>query len=1035
MAQVTLKIKIDLPGLRSELAEVIKEITTKLEPIGTVNIDADTSSAVAGLQNVTEGINQTDKAANQTRNTLAQWGMILSGYQAMLSSLQQAWDVLSKPLDVAGEFEQYNTQFEVLLGGVDKAEARIAELTEFAAKTPFEMPGIVKASLQLENLTKGALSTAPGLTMVGDVAAGVNQPIEELSTWFGRLYDGIQNNRPVGEALMRLQELGILSGEARGKIESLQEANEDSAVIWNYVTTEMDKFNGMMEKQSTNYLGLKSTASDTINLLVADIGNKLLPTAKEATTAFIESIELIRENMDVLLSLIKTAGATFVVYQISVNGVSIAISAYTAVSKAAAIATRIFNTAIKSNPIGLIATAFTGLIVLLGELTDWFGLATDEQDSYTASTERAAEASRKLKVELDDIREMISKQTDDQLAKSIATWTKLLEEGGLDADRVEFWSNYLNEAEKELERRNANGIKLSKEAQALKVEAMKEGKAKELAELDLWYKEELLKFKGKEDAITALKTLYNKKRKDIDTEFAKIAEKDATNLEKLKIEAMQEGKEKELAELDLWYKEEKTKFAENKDALVQLEIIYQNKRKSIDNQFSKNQSDLEELKIKNRADGLEEELQLLDYHYQLDLEKFKDNEEMKVELLKKLELDKLAVTKDFADKEAKIAKAKIDEQKQEYEQFIQSIGSTLLDSLSYERQYSDAEVKLQNLRYKEELQDLEDSLAKGDITHEAYLLKRKVAEEQQAQYLKSVEEDRQTFTQRFAEKVYNQLINMGAEYVIKYGSQKLAELIVDKTFETTKTASAVAGETARTAATTIAATERTTIFAAETGTQVLLANTAMASLTLATIAAMTAISVAASTAATLVSIATFGGAAITGGAAVASALALIRGLSIAGFKDAGYTGEGNPNDVAGLVHKNEYVFESELVSKEKSQFEMLHKLLRSGMSLSQLFGKMTSISSPIVQPQFALAGISLTTPQISSKSEGTNQIFGKMESLLISIDKRLKTLESKPDLTDIPIKGEAKIKNKEIYIAFKKEEKLQKSRGIDVNNK
>ncbi len=42
--------------------------------------------------------------------------------------------------------------------------------------------------------------------------------------WIGRLYDGLQSGRPVGEAMMRLQELGVISGDTRNQIENLQKS-------------------------------------------------------------------------------------------------------------------------------------------------------------------------------------------------------------------------------------------------------------------------------------------------------------------------------------------------------------------------------------------------------------------------------------------------------------------------------------------------------------------------------------------------------------------------------------------------------------------------------------------------------------------------------------------------------------------------------------------------------------------------------------------------------------------------------------------
>lgn len=128
---------------------------------------------------------------------------------------------IGKAIGKAAEMEGFETQFETLLGSAEKAKARMAELAEFGAKTPFNLPEVVNASKILQTMTGDALSTGKGLELVGDVAAATNTPFSELAVTMGRLYDGLNNGRPVGEALSRLQEIGAISGKVRGEIEKL----------------------------------------------------------------------------------------------------------------------------------------------------------------------------------------------------------------------------------------------------------------------------------------------------------------------------------------------------------------------------------------------------------------------------------------------------------------------------------------------------------------------------------------------------------------------------------------------------------------------------------------------------------------------------------------------------------------------------------------------------------------------------------------------------------------------------------------------
>lgn len=171
---------------------------------------------------------------------------------AMLGIGGGAIGITTAGLKMVAEEQDLVSSFEVLLGSRRAAEKRMKDLITFAGHTPFTRQEIWRSSRQLELLTRGALSTGKGLTMVGDIAAGTVQPFEEVALWVGRLYDGLESGRPIGEAARRLQEMGALSGEARARIEALADSGKDISEIWPLVAKEFSRFDGLMEKQSKN---------------------------------------------------------------------------------------------------------------------------------------------------------------------------------------------------------------------------------------------------------------------------------------------------------------------------------------------------------------------------------------------------------------------------------------------------------------------------------------------------------------------------------------------------------------------------------------------------------------------------------------------------------------------------------------------------------------------------------------------------------------------------------------------------------------
>ena len=202
------------------------------------------------------------------------------------------------------QVERATIQFGAFFRNAEQAEAHVRSLTDFAARTPFQLPGILQASRMLLTFAADAAFGADTLRIVGDAAAGVSAPIEEVSTWFGRMYTAIQAGRPMGEALQRLQELGLLSGVARTKMEDLSKAGADQEVIMGILRGEWEKHGGAMERLSGTTEGLESTFSDlvaqvagaTAAMIGADSAyKKFLETSNQVLTGTLDMMNGVRD--------------------------------------------------------------------------------------------------------------------------------------------------------------------------------------------------------------------------------------------------------------------------------------------------------------------------------------------------------------------------------------------------------------------------------------------------------------------------------------------------------------------------------------------------------------------------------------------------------------------------------------------------------------------------------------------------------------------------------------------------------------------
>ncbi len=237
-------------------------------------------------------------------------------------------------LGSAGEIERFETQLSVLFGSVGAAKDRIADLTQFAATTPFELPEVVNASKTLQVFTGDALSSGNALRLIGDVAAGTGSNFGETAMWFGRMYDALKSGRPFGEATMRLQEMGALSGQSREKIEALAEGVKSGAMTmdeaWSQVSGEFGRFSGMMEKQSTTLEGKMSNLSDAFGQTLGKLGTILLPVAKLIIDGFILMITTIGNVIGVighLIGVVADVAGAFVSWIASMGPVKFVLDA------------------------------------------------------------------------------------------------------------------------------------------------------------------------------------------------------------------------------------------------------------------------------------------------------------------------------------------------------------------------------------------------------------------------------------------------------------------------------------------------------------------------------------------------------------------------------------------------------------------------------------------------------------------------------------------------------------------------------------
>ncbi len=200
----------------------------------------------------------TDKFSKEGGKNL---GLMAAGFVGITAAVAGTIAVTKKLVSETGQLETASVKWEVLLGSVSAADKAIKEVFEFSNSTPFTFKQVEKANATLFNLTDGALMGADALKLLGDRSAKANAPIEELSVWWGRMYSSMQAGRPVGEAMARMQELGVVSGKLRNKLESMSKTDMMNGTAWKVFIEGTKNADGMMEKLAQTIEGKLSTLS------------------------------------------------------------------------------------------------------------------------------------------------------------------------------------------------------------------------------------------------------------------------------------------------------------------------------------------------------------------------------------------------------------------------------------------------------------------------------------------------------------------------------------------------------------------------------------------------------------------------------------------------------------------------------------------------------------------------------------------------------------------------------------------------------
>lgn len=258
-----------------------------------------------------------------------------------LKGLGTAWSLKEMGnaiVKVRGEIEQLEVAFGVMLGSAGKSRELMSELTAFAAKTPFGLTEAARSAQQLIAYGVEGKDVVDTLRQLGDIAAGLNQPIGDLAYLYGTtMVQGRMYTQDLNQFLSRgipltaelAKQFGVAESEVKGLVEDgkvgfaqLQKAIES-------LTGEGGKFGGLISAQSATIEGRLSNLADDFDAKLNEIGQS----SEGLIYDTIDALDFLVKNWEKVAGVMGTVAASYGVYKAAL----MATAAYEKIQRAVAL--------------------------------------------------------------------------------------------------------------------------------------------------------------------------------------------------------------------------------------------------------------------------------------------------------------------------------------------------------------------------------------------------------------------------------------------------------------------------------------------------------------------------------------------------------------------------------------------------------------------------------------------------------------------------------------------------------------------------
>lgn len=374
-------------------------------------------------------------------NAMANIGKSMAGIFAV-SKLK---DFAVQVAKVRGEFQQLEVAFQTMLGSKAQADALMSQLIRTAATTPFGMTDIANSAKQLLAYGVAADEVNETLIRLGDIAAGLSIPINDLAYLYGttmvqgRLYTQ-DLNQFLGRGIPLMKELADQFGVAESKVKDLVQEGKvgfqevQKAII--SLTSEGSQFGGLMEAQSKTITGQISNIEDAIEQMFNELGKQqegVISGTLSAVSWMVDHWQEIGKAIMVVITAYGTykAAVLAVAAAHKIANIAGSVQAFLSLTKSvhsAKDAMLLFNMACSANPLGLVIGVVAAAAVS-------FGLFSSSTSKAQVMTEKYGETAATAINRVDTLTKSMNGLTAGSSShkKVLSELNGILEEYGLSA--------------------------------------------------------------------------------------------------------------------------------------------------------------------------------------------------------------------------------------------------------------------------------------------------------------------------------------------------------------------------------------------------------------------------------------------------------------------------------------------------------------------------------------------------------------------------------------------------------------------------